>query len=75
VLLSQTDEQGAVLLAERIRSHVADLHLNAIGEHPLTVSLGVTEFKPNDSVQDLYDRSDKALYQAKNSGRNRVSVL
>jgi diguanylate cyclase (GGDEF)-like protein len=75
VLLSQTDMTGASQLAERIRSHVADLALNAIGNHRLTVSAGVSALTGDDSVKSLYDRCDRALYQAKRQGRNRVEVL
>jgi diguanylate cyclase (GGDEF)-like protein len=75
ILLSQTEIEGASQLAERIRQHVADLSLNAIGDHKLTVSLGVTQITPEDSVQSLYERCDSALYAAKNGGRNRVETV
>lgn len=75
VLLSQTDLVGAGQLAERIRSHVAELSLNALGGNKLTVSMGVSEIKPEDSVQSLYERCDTALYKAKNNGRNRVEII
>ena len=38
----------------------------------ITVSIGVTEFKPNDTPQSVISRADKALYKAKNSGKNRA---
>ena len=42
---------------------------------PLTISIGVTEIKPGDaSTDDALTRADRALYRAKECGRNRVTV-
>ena len=38
----------------------------------ITVSVGVAEFQPGESIGDLVERADRALYQAKRSGRNRT---
>lgn len=74
VLASHTDREGAHQLAERIRQTVESLqHLNGC-QIELTVSIGVTNVTINDDPRSLFDRADKALYQAKNSGRNRVIV-
>jgi diguanylate cyclase (GGDEF)-like protein len=75
VLLSQTEPDGARQLAERIRENVSQLRLPAMGERHLTISLGVTELAPDESVRELYERADRALYQAKRAGRDRVAVL
>ncbi len=72
VLLSQTEPTGANLLAERIREGVAHLSLPAVGGHHLTISLGVTNLRQDDTVESLYTRADSGLYKAKHSGRNRV---
>jgi len=37
----------------------------------LTLSAGITETRADDDVEAIYERADKALYKAKNSGRNR----
>lgn len=74
--LGNTDEKGAIIVAERVR--VAFLEAArmvdglAIGA---TVSIGVT-FTTNykDEVDALLARADEALYEAKNSGRNRVII-
>jgi diguanylate cyclase (GGDEF)-like protein len=75
VLLSQTEPEGAAQLAERIRHNVSQMRLPAIGKHRLTVSLGVAELGVHDGVADVYERADRALYQAKHGGRNRVENL
>jgi diguanylate cyclase len=38
---------------------------------PITASAGLAMFRPNDSIEDVYKRADKALYRAKQEGRNR----
>ena len=46
------------------------------GKHiPLTVSIGFTTARPTDKVDDLIERADNALYQAKQAGRDRVTSL
>lgn len=46
------------------------------GEHQIkfTVSIGLSEWRPNDQLEVIYKRCDQALYEAKNSGRNRLVV-
>jgi diguanylate cyclase (GGDEF)-like protein len=39
-----------------------------------TISIGVSGFHSNDSMESLFKRTDEALYLSKNSGRNRVSM-
>jgi len=75
VLLSQTRQDGATLLAERVRQNVAELTLKATGGERISVSLGVSEMLGEDTVQSLFERTDKALYKAKRTGRNKVEVL
>lgn len=61
-------------IAERIRVRIAKAHVTkrATGEDvgQVTISTGVAEFKPGESFEALIERCDKALYQAKQSGRN-----
>ena len=79
VLLPGTTQQGATIVAERIRKLVevaGSPALSEPGSHPRlsTVSCGVASCWPNDSnsQEDLLDSADKALYQAKSAGRNQV---
>lgn len=68
VVLPDTQLPGARLVAERIRSAVADADL----EVPITVSIGVACARQDDRAGDLVARADAACYQAKESGRDRV---
>lgn len=77
IILPNTAEEGAVLVAELIRKMVAELPISwENATIPLTISIGVsseiinTENQPN----ILLEQADKALYRAKNSGRNCVMV-
>ena len=81
VLLPGTTQDGAMIVAERIRKLVEVAGSPALpepGSHPRlsTVSCGVASCWPGDSncEEDLLDSADKALYQAKSSGRNQVRL-
>lgn len=69
-LLPETDTEAAWVVGERLR-----LALTAAGaiatESPLTVSMGIAELEPADTMEDTLKRADAALYQAKANGRNR----
>lgn len=73
-LLPETDQKGALLTAERMRSLLERENLNWEGTNiPLTASFGVVTYTCDDSTSsDLFKRADSALYRAKNEGRNRV---
>lgn len=70
-VLPNTDAQGAYLLAERLRQTVEE---QIVEPRPLTISIGVASLTPGESTRSLVARADKALYDAKNSGRNRVAT-
>ena len=75
VLLPETDQAAAIEVAERLRRCIEALTLpGTAGKdiHP-TVSIGVSELHGGeDTLELLMSRADHALYQAKNTGRNRV---
>jgi len=75
VLLGQTDTSGATHLADRIREHIEALDTINGKKSDVTVSLGVTTLNSKDDCQSLFDRADKALYQAKSAGRNRTVTM
>ena len=76
VLLPDTGKAGAAGVAERIRANVDRHKFRAYNETIKTeVSIGVAVF-PEDSTasRQLIDKSDQALYRAKQEGRNRVEI-
>lgn len=75
VLLPESGREAVWLVAERIRSQVADLRL-PVGADRLqfTVSIGVAEVGGHEDVLAILRRADGALYEAKAAGRNRVVV-
>lgn len=74
VILSKTNALGSQIIAERIRENIQSLYLNSIeGTHiPVTVSIGGCHLLHNMNKDLLVKRADLALYQAKETGRNRV---
>ena len=76
VVLPNTDTTGAQQLAERIRTELERMPVPE-GIPTVTASFGVASVQGpgcEDQAQPLFDRADKALYAAKQSGRNRVCV-
>ncbi|GAA6134332.1 GGDEF domain-containing protein [Oceaniserpentilla sp. 4NH20-0058] len=75
VLLNNANIANARLIAERIRMTVSELCIESDkGPLQVTLSTGLAMLKPDDDKQDLIHRADKALYQAKHTGRNKVCV-
>jgi two-component system cell cycle response regulator len=74
ILLSNTNGTQAMQIAEKIRSAIEVHPFIYEGKRlPITTSLGVAELQTGiESAQTLLKAADQALYQAKNSGRNRV---
>jgi diguanylate cyclase len=77
ILLPDTPLQGACILAEHIRSTIATGQIRRnngelVGN--ITLSIGVTHYRAGETLKAFLERADQALYAAKNSGRNRVSV-
>jgi diguanylate cyclase (GGDEF)-like protein len=76
ILLPESDLTAAQKVAERLRKAIARRQLHtAKGPARVTASLGVASVDCDDpTLEDLLSRADKALYAAKRSGRNRVSI-
>jgi len=78
VILPETEGDEAATVAERIRSMVSEDKFYPKGDDEpctITISIGVTEYVPDEEVAIFVQRADKAMYLSKQSGRNRVSCL
>jgi len=72
-ILSETDTQGGVLFAQKVREHVQKARFLYKGKRiQVTVSAGVSERKNHVSLEATINSADEYLYKAKNEGRNRV---
>ena len=75
LLLNRTSMKTARKVAERIRKHVAAGPINLHGlEVQATISLGLATGRAGESAETIVDHADKALYAAKEAGRNCVKV-
>jgi diguanylate cyclase (GGDEF)-like protein len=75
ILLNRTDLAGTQLVANRIlnlcRQNKPLFHNDKI---TVTVSVGLTQIRDNDNIDELLHRADTALYRAKNSGKDRMEM-
>ena len=70
-----TNGEGAAIAAERLRAEIEALVIDFEGSRiPVTASIGLTSFLQNESLAELVDRADRAMYRSKSSGRNRVTT-
>ena len=76
VCLPETGPEEARRVLERVRERIAGqtVTLESGSSLSVTVSFGLTLMTPRRPLEELIDRADKALYTAKQSGRNRVEV-
>ena len=70
MILPDTALDAAELQCEFMRQAVQD---RAHGL-PVTISIGVTQYRAGDTAAAMYARADEALYAAKHNGRNRVEA-
>ena len=73
ILLPGIDSKGAMTAAERIRKAIEARELDTIGH--ITASIGVASFpEHSDSLEEVLELTDQAMYQSKRQGRNRVTL-
>jgi diguanylate cyclase (GGDEF)-like protein len=78
IVLASTDERGAVAVAERIRANIARRRIRNAPNVPIqamsaSIGIAVAPGEANESALALHERADKALYRAKNLGRDRLA--
>ncbi|HYO86585.1 MAG TPA: diguanylate cyclase [Dermatophilaceae bacterium] len=74
-LMPGADAAGLTAAAERVRVLVENSWLEHAGTRlQVTVSVGATLARPDDSPEELVDRADRLMYQSKRAGRNRVTT-
>jgi len=78
IILPETDLKGALVLAERIRQFVEELEVKIDNQVlKVTISLGITSYDPakgKRKKEEIIESADKALYNSKNTGRNKLSI-
>ena len=72
IICTQTNKDNAFILAEKLRTIVGKYNFNKIGTK--TISLGISRYEKNDSIESLFKKADEALYCAKESGRNKTVI-
>ena len=74
ILCPETTRQGGQGLAEQLRKQIEqnDFALDTI---EVTASFGITEYRTGELIDDCINRADLALYQAKQTGRNKIVVF
>ena|GEM_PF-1908642 len=70
ILAIQSDLQAATILANRIHTAIASIHIDNIPQ--VTASFGVGQYQTQENLKDFVKRVDEAMYRAKRAGRNQV---
>ena len=70
IILPESGMEGGLALAEKLKERINEYNFSGAGH--LTASFGVAESEKGLNVQELVARADKAMYQAKKTGKNRV---
>jgi diguanylate cyclase (GGDEF)-like protein len=76
IVLPSTSLEGAQLVAERIREQLESAKIPDGGGEliPVTASFGVATYAGSETLEQVIDRADRAMYLAKSGGRNRVVI-
>jgi diguanylate cyclase (GGDEF)-like protein len=70
ILLTETREQEAALVADKLRKALADNVIDGVAK--VTASFGISTFQKDDSLDTMINRADDLLYSAKRGGKNQV---
>lgn len=76
ILFSKIDINNAQSIAEKLRVILENnIKIQELLSYNLTASIGLTQFKEEDTIDSIIKRSDDAMYLSKNNGKNKISVL
>jgi diguanylate cyclase len=71
--MPETDLQSAYVAMEKVRTAIEECPFNFNQQRiPITASFGISSFQEGDEIETCFERADKALYRAKDEGRNRI---
>jgi len=74
-LFPDTELAAAFEVCEDLRKQIAESSIHYKGSPvPVSVSIGVAQLREGDTINDLFEHADRALYRAKNAGRNRTET-
>jgi len=75
MLLPNTNKESALILANQLRATIEKTGFNSNGSAVVvTISCGIADFNPGDDDESVFERADRALYQAKQQGRNQCCL-
>jgi diguanylate cyclase (GGDEF)-like protein/PAS domain S-box-containing protein len=72
IICNKTTKNNAYILAEKLRILIENHQFEEVGEK--TISIGISTLEENDNKESLFKKADIALYEAKNSGKNRTII-
>ena len=72
IICRKTTKENAFVLAEKLRILIKEFKFDEIGHK--TISLGISDFQKSDTVETLFKKADTALYEAKNTGRDKSVI-
>ena len=71
-MLPKVSIDEAYKLLDEIRQKISDTKYDEVGSR--TISVGITEYQEGDTADDVFQRADEALYEAKGSGKNKICI-
>jgi diguanylate cyclase len=73
--MPETSAEEAKFVADKLRKKIEESPFNFKKEPvQITISFGISEFSQGESLEEVFQRADKALYKAKENGRNQVML-